>query len=262
MPATKRKSAEKRQREQKLGRQSQCNENEVVQGHIHQGSEIFSVETAGRQCTCIALMSAVVAQVKDPSHWEKRDIDTILFDGDELYSKCKSEHDFLLISDLPKVVEYAGQVYNMEYHNGYCGTIGRSTTESDFYALKDAIASGLALSRLNFFVTGGMEDGYSSLIMRSEGNELYHFDSHSRNRLGLSDSNGKATLKRIDEDELVSFLNDLCSSLGLGGDSLFEIVPVTIQTPLKKYLEQQKSFQRRKEESAEVLQSKKSKRRE
>ena len=57
----------------------------VVEGSMHEGSEVFSDSSRGHHCTCMALQAAVTAYVKQPSTWTRKDIKCILMGGDALY---------------------------------------------------------------------------------------------------------------------------------------------------------------------------------
>ena len=110
MPNTKKKSAQTRRamsRELMAIHRAQTQSISIaVLGSIHQGSHVFPENNIGRQCTCTALMSLVVAQQKSPVHWTADDLDSILYQGDSLYSATRGDNEYLLVTDLPTSVCY------------------------------------------------------------------------------------------------------------------------------------------------------------
>lgn len=54
-----------------------------MQGSFHQGNIEKFGDTAGRQCTCMALFAIAYASFKKLNIWGKCDLDIILVNGDQ-----------------------------------------------------------------------------------------------------------------------------------------------------------------------------------
>ena len=93
-----------------------------VTGNIHQG--ILGVGcisgSLGTQCTAIALIALIFASFKvDINTWESQHLDTIIFEGDSLYSNIVAERfnsdstRYLSHSDLPSQFLAFGSMYTI-----------------------------------------------------------------------------------------------------------------------------------------------------
>ena len=211
---------------------------------MHQGSEIFSIRSRGRQCTCMALAAAITASLKIPSTWMTKAIDSILLEGDALYKSVRGSHQFLMIKELPRVINIRGHLFQANYHESLCGTFGRSITEAPFYKLEEAIKGAETVSNNMFILSGSAEVSFATLLLKVNDSEYYSFDSHGRNAMGLSQENGKECLMRLaSREDSTAFLRNLAHSIGLPRNDTFEVVPVTISTQMSDYFQQQRYYQ-------------------
>ena len=85
----------------------QENASVLLQGSIHQGDEIFSPDSRGRQCLPCCLLFLIKGVLKRicTNMWNVNNMNEILFAGDKLYKyankNSKTYHDYLEPCDLP-----------------------------------------------------------------------------------------------------------------------------------------------------------------
>jgi hypothetical protein len=237
----------------------------VIQGSFHQGDQVLSAWNRGSQCTCMCLMALLTAEDKTPNQWTSTELDTILQEGDKLYSTCRGQSRFVMIIELPKTVDHAGCVYSTTYHDGFCGTLGRLSTEAPFYTLHDAIMSSQKVSRMNFVLMGSDNLSYCIAIINcTDQGGCFVFDSHSRDQSGMATGNGTSVLVRLDNvDSVSAYIHQLSRSLMLGSENKFEVIPCilkkgssskasgppTFYTPIEEYLQNQLDAQLNKQET-------------
>ena len=56
-----------------------------VQGNFNQGNVVLLRDTAGKLCSCNALLSVCWSVVRKASIWKSYDLDNILTEGDKIY---------------------------------------------------------------------------------------------------------------------------------------------------------------------------------
>lgn len=60
----------------------------IVRGTFHQGNtNIFSVDSVGRQCTANAAAAILMASIKAPESWKSTDVNSVLITGDLIYQQ-------------------------------------------------------------------------------------------------------------------------------------------------------------------------------
>lgn len=116
----------------------------TVQGTVHQGSDIFSNQSRGRQCVGNAKMSSVYRHVSSKSliDWNSGDVDYLLHKGDELYKHtykfCNST--YLQPSELPCYICFEGQRVKCSIVKTYSGDISESFKDfGPFLSLESAL---------------------------------------------------------------------------------------------------------------------------
>ena len=96
----------------------QENASVLLQGNIHQGDEIFSPDSRGRQCLPYFLVFLVKAVQKRicTNMWNVNNMSEILYAGDKLYKYAKKNsktyHDYLEPCDLPSYFSLDNQHYH------------------------------------------------------------------------------------------------------------------------------------------------------
>lgn len=63
-------------------------ERKILRGTFNQGSDMFSSNSRGKQCTANAAAAIAYSSTKDLSQWDASDIDRVLIFGDAYYSQC------------------------------------------------------------------------------------------------------------------------------------------------------------------------------
>jgi hypothetical protein len=84
-----------------------------LSSNIHQGDDLFSVHSRGKQCAFMTLSAILTAHNMLLTEWSKQTFDNILVQGDNMYLKALTSGlliledgvDVLCIDDLPTVVD-------------------------------------------------------------------------------------------------------------------------------------------------------------
>ena len=151
--------------------------------------ELGEVHGSFYQCACIALYALCWTQTKQISHWVRRDLDHILVEGDNLYKSLHTS-DMLSVDQLPAFVK----MYNHDIPVQYLRLETQLATliNGDSF-LRDLLTTGgnngitLCLLFMEGFTT--------AIILLS--NCYYLFDSHSRDKRGLSVVDGTSVLMKF-----------------------------------------------------------------
>lgn len=90
-----------------------------LQGNLHQGQNIFSYDSRGRQCVpyCLSFFMHTLPKSLSANVWHATDIDRILHVGDYIYKYSKSvkqlQHEYLLIlNDVPRYICYKDKTFS------------------------------------------------------------------------------------------------------------------------------------------------------
>ncbi|XP_014678447.1 PREDICTED: uncharacterized protein LOC106818239 [Priapulus caudatus] len=252
MGPTKKQSPEKRRAlHRQLMQQTRTTAVSTVQGSFHQGSPLLPSQNRGTQCTCMSLIALMTAQNTSLARWTTAHLDSILLEGDQLYSSCRRQRHFMMINELPQSVSHHGVQYELTYHNAYCGTLGRNSTEAPFYTLADAIIAAQRVSQHNFLLVGSDAHSYTCMLMNlGPPQGCFVFDSHSRDVYGMGTADGTSVLVTLPSvDQVPNHIYQLSISLQLTSTDKFEVVPCSVHItqqqvqlctpPLDQYLQQQ-----------------------
>ena len=203
-----------------------------MQGSFHQGSHLFNQDSAGRQCTCIALVALCAMKDSGDLTLTEAAMDNMLLTGDLLYQKqCihsrlagKWENSYLNFEELPDMVRQ-GQTYKVERKPYLFGLMEScSYPHACNTTFCDKVMAAFETSNFNLLMAGG------NCIAFSKHQESYFiFDSHSHNTVGLPSAFGKSILMRFTclsdfISKLVQVIMTLTSS-----NSQFEIQPLLIR---------------------------------
>ena len=103
-----------------------------LSGSMHQGDDMFSNNSRGKQCAFMSLSALLTAQNIPLTTWSKTTIDNVLLQGDEMYLNAVNTRfvvphpclEFMSIDDLPNVVNvrFNGNVFSYQI----CQTVSGS----------------------------------------------------------------------------------------------------------------------------------------
>ena len=115
-----------------------------VQDTFHQGSDVFSDISRGRQCVANAFVSCVAAHIseKPASDWTSSNIDNVLLGGDALYCYTRKSVNSVYLEpcELPTYICMEGQRVKCYVKETYSGDRGVSFKRSgDFFCLESAL---------------------------------------------------------------------------------------------------------------------------
>ena len=176
----------------------------IIRGSIHQGHDMFSDATRGKQCTAIAGVAIAMSLIHQLDTWTRNLIDTILLIGDALYvksiSKRKNPHlaeinrDFLSIDELHRDVEIFRNIINLliTQENSISGHLYNDNGNEGFPNLKNALNIFFRDHNCGILTANGI-----SVAIFKFDNKFWLFDSHSRGPKGRSAQNGTAGLIRF-----------------------------------------------------------------
>ena len=102
----------------------------IATSSFHQGSEIFPPESIGKQCVPNSIIGVIYHTDKPVNTWSSEDLDMILLNGNDLYLKIHTHHDYLLISEIPDVVKLNKKTYKICHTQTLYGSL--STTSSEY----------------------------------------------------------------------------------------------------------------------------------
>jgi hypothetical protein len=83
-----------------------------LSSYIHQGDDLFSVQSGGKQCAFYQLISAVLTDQNILIDWSKTTLNNVLLQGDKTYLQALDSGfvvlepgaEFMSVDNLPKVV--------------------------------------------------------------------------------------------------------------------------------------------------------------
>eukprot|EP00745_Piridium_sociabile_P001924 TRINITY_DN111523_c0_g1_i2.p1 TRINITY_DN111523_c0_g1~~TRINITY_DN111523_c0_g1_i2.p1 ORF type:complete len:237 (-),score=42.33 TRINITY_DN111523_c0_g1_i2:410-1120(-) len=202
-----------------------------VLASYHQGDDVFSEQSRGRQCTAMATAAAAYATIKDINLWATGDLNLILLFGDLLYTNIVQsfpayQNGFLMISDVPN----EAMLFNTKFEV--------SSTNPMFGLLTDRQLSEIAIP-LDSAVKQTFQENQTAILIIKDSSVMIHqtedgrcmvFDSHARNTSGVPCPNGKNILMELaDVEALLQHLFHLASSL-TDCVAPFEIVGMTVSS--------------------------------
>ena len=99
-----------------------------LSSNIHQGDEIFSVQSRGKQCAFMSLSAVLTAQNTPLIDWSTTTLNNVLLQGDKMYLKALDNGlivldtgvEFLSIANLPTFVSFLGSKNELSYEMSVC----------------------------------------------------------------------------------------------------------------------------------------------
>ena len=204
-----------------------------TQENIHQGSELFSDHSRGRQCAYMVLSCFMMFEGSSVQCWTPECIDQILIKGDSMYlhaimNDLTPDTSTLLAEHLPTTATSTDGKQFFVQHGSFSQGRYLPPYQScpPYLSLSDALMSAFLVSPYVILILSG----YMVAIVKSykSADEYYTFDSHARNSSGLPDPDGTAVLMKF------SNLSSLKSQIFYLAQQLnsyeFEVVPITLHT--------------------------------
>ena len=100
----------------------------IAAGSFHQGSEIFPPESTGKQCVSNSIIVVICHTEKPVNTWNSEDLDMILLNGNDLYLKIHTQHDYLLINEFPDIVNLNKKTFKICYTQTLYGSLSTAST--------------------------------------------------------------------------------------------------------------------------------------
>ena len=150
-----------------------------VQGSFHQAHPKFG-DTSGIQCACNSLFAICWSSIKRVSIWKSQDLDYVLEYGDALFKDVNILRP-LSIEELPETVLINGHVIKVEMLSNINSLLGAN----NLFDNHEDVLPGNGL----IFTT----HGYCFSLIWAKQN-IYLFDSHSRNKDGSFIASGSSIL--------------------------------------------------------------------
>ena len=210
-------------------------ENFPIQGTFHQGDELFSFESRGRQCLpcCTVFLIRLYMRPFIRSKWHAKDLDEILIQGDYVYNFVKkslnSLRSYLEPQDLPPFIHIDKTYYNWKVKKTYSGSIHENFSGNyPFVNLKLALAMGLSgdESESQYCIFLCRE---SALAVSCQNGFFIVFDSHARNIEGLPSPDGTSVIiQKKTLQELCLHLRDVVG--GIERDDQYDLHVIKINT--------------------------------
>ncbi|CAC5405760.1 unnamed protein product [Mytilus coruscus] len=171
-------------------------DNWVVQGSFHQGDIRFGIDS-GKQCVANCLSALGHSKLKDLNDWDPMYLDNVLIDGNEIYRNIHGDNTYLLVSDLPGMIDMSGKLLEIPRKESITAVVDTSGI-IDFSAFGNSLPLDQALQESLIDYDACFICAYDTTFLALKHNQdLLLFDSHARNELGLKDSDGKSLLLKL-----------------------------------------------------------------
>ncbi|XP_063436496.1 uncharacterized protein LOC134717928 [Mytilus trossulus] len=166
----------------------------MMQGSFHQGDDRFR-NNSGKQCVANSLTAIAYSKLSLIDNWNTSFLDKILIEGNILYTWIHGDHEELLVTELPKMVEIRDMIVKCNRKESIFALIDNTgKIEFNVLSLDHALQEALIDSDGCFVCV----KGFTSAIIR-QNEKMYLFDSHARNCFGLQDSCGKSVVIQIND---------------------------------------------------------------
>lgn len=208
----------------------------IIRGSKSQSDKSFT-ENRGKQCTAMAAAALAASKVRDPKEWSSAFIDSLLIDGNNLYTNSLDTRtppvneigntEYLTPTELAKEFEIYSDELNypirLSILNEYFGDLDIDHEEAFFPNLKTRLTD-LLKNDVSLILTS---NGISVAIFKKDKN-IWMSDSHKRNALGLQCPKGTACL--VGFVDVQSLLKVLRHNIPRGSDTDNSYMITEIQT--------------------------------
>lgn len=211
-----------------------CSPRFQIQGSLHQGSQFFSDDSAGRQCTAMAYVAILYSYVHGIESLCASDVDSILCLGDDMYRAVPHQNDYLEYIELPQAVSLhpLNTFVKASFGPLFYGVLNQ-TYDTGEHLVSHCLQSALTKVMNNQSYLGCLlvAAGFTISVFR-HGQVYILFDSHSRNLEGHITDDGAAVM--LSFRSIQNIVVHVCSLYSNNLSAEFNVVPVTIPfvTPL------------------------------
>ena len=197
----------------------------TIQAPYSQGNVELFGQNAGTQCVAMSLTSLIYNYRNNII--SSVDLINIMNIGNELYSGLSrlSRQTFLLLTELPAVLNVFNTDYQLQYSSSYSGTInGRPIIHGLSFCMPliDALLTLIRQNYQSFLLT--IECSTISMY-RTPGGKFKIFDSHARDAFGMPHSQGTCVLL---EAQSIQDVTCYLQTLYENSNTLFEVIGVHI----------------------------------
>ena len=190
-------------------------------------------------CNCLIFICHTLA-VSFSNTWDYKNIDDILQYGSFLYKSLSTTHDYLLVEDLPQIVNHIGFTFQWDISETFI-TCASTRTHFDIHncehlSIEDVLRRAAQTGNEIFCTLGNKPDSrittdaaYTTACIK-HGTSWILFDPHSRNKHGLLDNLGKAVILQFRNiDDVATHFRKLSASLKLDQDFYMEVDSTTFR---------------------------------
>ena len=171
---------------------------QCVSADIHQGSNVFSELSRGRQCVANSLVSIVHRAISGKllTKWDADDLNSVLMRGDELYKQVRKTcpHAYLNPHDLPQHLCIQHQMLKSSIASVDSGDMAENyESNGPFLSLATALSFCFGSDvHGGIFICKG-----SAIALFSTDLYFYVFDPHARGSDGTIDQEGNAVFLTV-----------------------------------------------------------------
>ena len=166
-----------------------------VQGSFNQNDTRFG-DSAGIQCACNTLTSVCWSVIRRVNIWKTIDLDFVLTKGNELFEFVNLKRS-LFFEELPKKFRLAGTEVEIEFTKVDNGFFVQETNSLDNFLDINLFFSDNVNGVLLFF------QGYTVSLLKDNKENVYVFDSHSRDIHGQPSPEDKSILMNFQSSHQV-----------------------------------------------------------
>ncbi|CAG2240196.1 unnamed protein product [Mytilus edulis] len=181
----------------------------VVNRRCHQGQIVSN--SAGFQCTAIALDALITVCTVNPAFFTPDTIDYIVLNGHQMHHQLISQSNnptprFLRHWELPHYVQQNNESIEIHRHENILNGVVGMDSNFPFTTVSIEEALPMAFSISNYFIcTFG--DITIAIFRLDRSEQWFIFDSHSRNSTGITNPFGTATIIELSNyEQCVQFL--------------------------------------------------------
>ena len=167
----------------------------MLRASIHWGDHTtLSHKSVGCHFVANSMLAILQASIQHPNQWTTSSLDTFMYEGHKLYSSIDTNHEFLLLSELPTHVSAYDCTYITNIKSECFG--GFKHDVSVVHRLLHGaleLTNNIYASKYGILCLGDTTGAVACVIIYSD-DYYYIFDQHSRDRNGMPCENNTATV--------------------------------------------------------------------